>query len=34
MSVTRGNAKVWYVTLLSFLAEHVHGQVWQRQELL
>ena len=29
-----GNARVWYETVLSFLAEHVHGQDWQRPELL
>ena len=32
--LTPGNARVWYETVLSFLAEHVHGQDWQRPELL
>ena len=34
MGATSGNAQVWYETVLSFLAEHVHGQDWQRPELL
>jgi dipeptidyl aminopeptidase/acylaminoacyl peptidase len=29
-----GNAKVWYATVLAFLAHHVHGEDWQRPELL
>ena len=28
------NAKVWYQTVFAFLAEHVHGQAWQRPEAL
>lgn len=29
-----GNAKVWYATVLAFLAHHVRGEEWQRPELL
>jgi hypothetical protein len=32
--LTPGNAQVWYETVLNFLSEHVHGQEWQRPELL
>ncbi len=32
--LTPGNAQVWYETVLAFLSEHVHGQEWQRPELL
>jgi dipeptidyl aminopeptidase/acylaminoacyl peptidase len=32
--LTPGNARVWYETVLAFLAEHVLGQEWQRPELL
>ena len=32
--LTPGNAQVWYDTVLAFLAEHVHGDGWQRPELL
>ncbi|SFL10017.1 S9 family peptidase [Geodermatophilus ruber] len=32
--LTPGNASVWYETVLSFLAEHVLGEDWQRPELL
>ncbi len=31
---TPGNAQIWYETVLAFLSEHVHGQEWQRPELL
>jgi hypothetical protein len=34
MVVTPGNAQVWYETVLAFLSEHVHGQEWQRPDLL
>lgn len=29
-----GNAKVWYATVLAFLAHHVRGEQWQRPDLL
>ncbi|GIF21773.1 dipeptidyl aminopeptidase/acylaminoacyl peptidase [Actinoplanes tereljensis] len=29
-----GNAKVWYETVLAFLAHHVRGEEWQRPTLL
>ncbi len=29
-----GNAKVWYATVLAFLAHHVRGEDWHRPELL
>ena len=29
-----GNAKIWYATVLAFLAHHVRGEQWQRPELL
>ena len=29
-----GNAKVWYATVLAFLAHHVRGDDWQRPHLL
>lgn len=32
--LTPGNARVWYETVLAFLAEYVLGQEWQRPELL
>jgi dipeptidyl aminopeptidase/acylaminoacyl peptidase len=32
--LTPGNARVWYETVLAFLAEHVLGEPWQRPELL
>ncbi|RBY83570.1 S9 family peptidase [Geodermatophilus sp. TF02-6] len=32
--LTPGNARIWYETVLSFLAEHVLGREWQRPELL
>ncbi len=32
--LTPGNSTVWYETVLSFLAEHVLDQEWQRPELL
>jgi dipeptidyl aminopeptidase/acylaminoacyl peptidase len=32
--LTPGNSKVWYETVLAFLAEHVLGQDWVRPELL
>jgi dipeptidyl aminopeptidase/acylaminoacyl peptidase len=32
--LTPGNARVWYETVLAFLAEHVLGREWQRPELL
>jgi dipeptidyl aminopeptidase/acylaminoacyl peptidase len=32
--LTPGNARVWYETVLAFLAEHVLGQEWRRPELL
>ena len=32
--LTPGNSQVWYSTVLSFLAEHVLDQEWQRPELL
>ena len=32
--LTPGNARVWYSTVLGFLAEHVLGQEWRRPELL
>jgi dipeptidyl aminopeptidase/acylaminoacyl peptidase len=32
--LTPGNARVWYETVIAFLAEHVLGEEWQRPELL
>ena len=32
--LTPGNARVWYETVLNFLAEHVLGEAWERPELL
>jgi dipeptidyl aminopeptidase/acylaminoacyl peptidase len=32
--LTPGHAKVWYETVLAFLAEHVRGEPWRRPELL
>jgi dipeptidyl aminopeptidase/acylaminoacyl peptidase len=32
--LTPGDATVWYQTVFAFLAHHVHGQPWQRPELL
>jgi dipeptidyl aminopeptidase/acylaminoacyl peptidase len=32
--LTPGNARVWYETVLAFLAEHVLDEPWQRPELL
>jgi dipeptidyl aminopeptidase/acylaminoacyl peptidase len=32
--LTPGNAKVWYETVLAFLAEHVLEEEWRRPELL
>ncbi|GAA4588183.1 dipeptidyl aminopeptidase/acylaminoacyl peptidase [Actinoplanes octamycinicus] len=32
--LTPGHAKVWYETVFAFLAHHVHGQPWQRPDLL
>ena len=29
-----GNAKIWYATVLAFLAHHLRGEKWQRPELL
>jgi dipeptidyl aminopeptidase/acylaminoacyl peptidase len=29
-----GNSKVWYETVLAFLAEHVHGEKWDRPALI
>ncbi|HXW43611.1 MAG TPA: S9 family peptidase [Streptosporangiaceae bacterium] len=29
-----GDARVWYETVLAFLGEHLHGEPWQRPELL
>ncbi|MDG4824684.1 prolyl oligopeptidase family serine peptidase [Asanoa sp. WMMD1127] len=29
-----GNARIWYETVLAFLATHVRGEKWQRPELL
>ncbi|MFI6074230.1 prolyl oligopeptidase family serine peptidase [Actinoplanes sp. NPDC051343] len=29
-----GNAKIWYETVLAFLAHHVRGEEWQRPHLL
>ncbi|MFI7602061.1 prolyl oligopeptidase family serine peptidase [Actinoplanes sp. NPDC049681] len=29
-----GNAKIWYATVLAFLAHHVRGEQWRRPELL
>jgi dipeptidyl aminopeptidase/acylaminoacyl peptidase len=29
-----GDSKVWYETILAFLAEHVLGEDWHRPELL
>jgi hypothetical protein len=34
MVETSGGAQVWYETVLAFLSEHVHGQEWQRPDLL
>ena len=32
--LTPGNQTVWYETVFAFLAEHVHGEEWQRPELV
>jgi dipeptidyl aminopeptidase/acylaminoacyl peptidase len=32
--LTPNHAKLWYATVFAFLAQHVHGQPWQRPELL
>ncbi|MFC3990508.1 S9 family peptidase [Actinoplanes siamensis] len=32
--LTPGHAKVWYETVLAFLAHHVHDEPWRRPELL
>jgi dipeptidyl aminopeptidase/acylaminoacyl peptidase len=32
--LTPGNARIWYETVLAFLAQHVLGQPWQRPALL
>ncbi|BCJ40987.1 peptidase S9 [Actinoplanes ianthinogenes] len=32
--LTPGHAKVWYETVFAFLAHHVHGEPWQRPDLL
>jgi dipeptidyl aminopeptidase/acylaminoacyl peptidase len=32
--LTPGHARVWYETVLAFLADHVHGEGWKRPELL
>jgi dipeptidyl aminopeptidase/acylaminoacyl peptidase len=32
--LTPGNARIWYETVLAFLAQHVLGQEWQRPALL
>lgn len=32
--LTPGNARVWYETVLAFLAEHVLGESWERPELV
>ncbi|MBW4722239.1 S9 family peptidase [Saccharothrix obliqua] len=32
--LTPGNAKLWYETIFSFLAEHVLGEPWQRPDLV
>jgi dipeptidyl aminopeptidase/acylaminoacyl peptidase len=32
--LTPGNSRVWYETVLAFLAEHVLGQAWERPELV
>ncbi|MGY1771111.1 prolyl oligopeptidase family serine peptidase [Blastococcus sp. SYSU D00813] len=32
--LTPGNSTIWYETVLSFLAEHVLDQAWERPELL
>ncbi|WP_236791435.1 prolyl oligopeptidase family serine peptidase [Amycolatopsis sp. GM8] len=32
--LTPNHAKVWYATVLAFLAHHVHGKEWQRPEIL
>ncbi|TFV62683.1 UNVERIFIED_ORG: S9 family peptidase [Bacillus sp. AZ43] len=32
--LTPGNSRVWYETVLAFLAEHVLGQQWERPELV
>jgi dipeptidyl aminopeptidase/acylaminoacyl peptidase len=29
-----GNAKIWYATVLAFLAHHVRGEQWRRPDLL
>jgi dipeptidyl aminopeptidase/acylaminoacyl peptidase len=32
--LTPGNARIWYETVIAFLAEHVLGEEWERPELL
>jgi dipeptidyl aminopeptidase/acylaminoacyl peptidase len=32
--LTPGHARVWYETVLAFLADHVYGKGWKRPELL
>lgn len=32
--LTPNHAKVWYATVLAFLAHHVRGEAWQRPEIL
>jgi dipeptidyl aminopeptidase/acylaminoacyl peptidase len=32
--LTPGNARIWYETVFAFLAEHVHGEKWERPALL
>ncbi|MDR3084047.1 MAG: prolyl oligopeptidase family serine peptidase, partial [Streptomyces sp.] len=32
--LTPGNARIWYQTVLAFLAHHVLGEPWERPELL
>ncbi|WP_461023648.1 S9 family peptidase [Thalassiella azotivora] len=32
--LTPGNARVWYATVLAFLAQHVLGEEWQQPDLL
>jgi dipeptidyl aminopeptidase/acylaminoacyl peptidase len=32
--LTPNHAKVWYATVLAFLAHHVRGEQWQRPEIL
>lgn len=32
--LTPGNARIWYETVLAFLAHHVLGEEWKRPDLL